>query len=174
MKLRNLAATVLPFAKTLGTALGGPVGPIVNMALTVAGKALGVEADARAIETAMLQDPDALIKLRKAEMHFEAEMKRLDVDVYALEVQDRGSARDLAKVNVVPHVTLSIAFIGGYFTIVWQLFSGHMTVPDNMRDQGALLLGVLTVNIPIIMQFWFGSSFGSKVKDQTIKEQGTH
>jgi len=166
MNLKGIATAVLPFAKVLGTALGGPAGPIVNMALTAAGKALGVAPEPEAIDVALKNDPDALIKLRKANMWFEAEMKRLDIDVFALEVKDRGDARAMAiKTGLGPQLALSVIFIGGYFTVLWVLFSGDIAVPANMEQQASILLGILTVNVPIIMSFWFGSSYGSKVKD---------
>jgi len=166
MKFKSLASSVLPFAKFLGTALGGPAGPLVNMALDALGKTFDVVPEQVAIEAALQNDPDALLKLKAADQAFEAEMKRLDVDVFALEVADRGDARGLAiKTGLGPQLVLSLVFIGGYFLVLWALFSGNVTIPENMEQQASILLGILTVNVPIIMAFWFGSSFGSKVKD---------
>jgi len=168
VSFKRLATKVLPFAKVLGTALGGPAGPVVNIALDTLGKQLGVDPTETAIEAALLHDPDALLKLKQADQALEAEMKRLDVDIFALEVQGQSSARELAKKNMLPQVILSAVFIVGYFWILDSLFSGDITIPENLRAEASLLLGVLTVNIPIIMQFWFGSSFGSRQKTELL------
>jgi hypothetical protein len=163
--LKGLARTVLPFAKVLGTALGGPAGPVLNMALSAAGKALGVSPEPEAIESAIYNDPDALLKLKAANQHFDIEMKRLGVDVFRIETEDRKDARDLAKTNMWPQSLLSVLFIGGYFTVLWAIFSGEVQIPKELTQISNILLGILTVNVPIIMQFWFGSSAGSKLKD---------
>jgi hypothetical protein len=166
VNIKDLARKVLPFAKLLGTALGGPAGPVLNMALSAAGKSLGVAPEPEAIEAAIYNDPDALLKLRAANHHFDIEMKRLGVDVFRLENEDRQDARaTMAKTNMWPQSLLSALFIGGYFTVLWALFSGEVTIPPELTQISNILLGILTVNVPIIMQFWFGSSAGSKLKD---------
>jgi len=158
---KSIVGTLAP---TIATALGGPLAGTATKFLSSA--LLGNEdASEHDIEAAILgANPDQLGKLREIDNSFKIEMKRIDVDVYALEVDDRKDARDMAKANMVPQMTLSTIFIGGYFVIVWMLFSGQVVIDDSIRDMSNILLGVLTANIPSIMQFWFGSSHGSKQK----------
>ena len=41
---------------------------------------------------------------------------------------------------------------------------GEVTVSEELREPFLLVLGVLTTGVAAIMQFWFGSSYGSKEK----------
>jgi len=99
-------------------------------------------------------------------MVFKVEMKQLDIDIYAISVDDRKDARKLASVNMWPQIILSVIFIGGYFFILYMLFSSTIKIDDSIRDMSNILLGVLTASIPSIMSFWFGSSHGSHKKDE--------
>lgn len=158
---RSIVGTLAP---TIATALGGPLAGTATKFLSNAllGNDDATEHD---LEAAILgATPDQLAELRKIDNSFKLEMKRIDVDVYALEVDDRKNARDMAKTNMLPQIILSTIFIGGYFMIVWMLFSGQVIIDESIRDMSNILLGVLTANIPSIMQFWFGSSHGSKQK----------
>lgn len=165
MKWREIVGGLAP---TIATALGGPLAGTATKFL--ASKLLGKEEATNAeLEMALTNaTPEQLAKLKEIDNAFKLEMERIDVDVFALEVEDKKSARELAKDNMIPQITLSIIFIGGYFGLVYMLFSGQIKIDDSIRDMANILLGVLTVNIPNIMQFWFGSSHSSKTKTQMI------
>jgi hypothetical protein len=165
MSLKSIAAKILPVAKVLGTALAGPAGPVVNMALAAVGTALGVEPTRPAIEAALQSDPEALVKLRTAELAFDTRMQELEVDVFAIATKDVQDARSMAKVNMWPQISLSVIFIVGYFGLIFGLISGRWAIPEG--TDGQLIAGlvlVLTTGVTGIMGFWFGSSFGSKIK----------
>jgi len=164
MNLKSIASKILPVAKVLGTALAGPAGPVVNMALSAVGSALGVEPTRPAIEAALQSDPEALVKLRSAELAFDTRMQELQVDVFEIATKDVQDARAMAKANMWPQIILSVVFVLGYFLILNALFTGAIVIKDEQRQIVALLLGILTTNVPIIMAFWFGSSYGSKLK----------
>lgn len=124
---------------------------------------------AQAIQNA---SPEDLLKLKQLNQDFAQHMKELDLDFEKLAVQDRASARDLFKVNVWPQIILSALFVIGYFVLIGVLI--HMVGKDGLTVNGQILgilttvLGVLTAAIPQIMQFWFGSSTGSKNKDSGL------
>jgi hypothetical protein len=165
MSLKSIASKILPVAKVLGTALAGPAGPVVNMALSAVGAALGVEPTRPAIEAALETDPEALVKLRTAEIAFDTRMAELKVDVFEIAAKDVQDARSMAKVNMWPQITLSVVFIVGYFGLVFGLISGNWAIPEGSDGQIiAGLILVLTTGVTGIMGFWFGSSFGSKMK----------
>ena len=85
---KNLLSAVAP---TIGTALGGPMG---GMAAKMLSETLGVPNNQKSIEQAMqTASPEELAKIKKAELEFEAEMKKLEVDVFALEAQEKQDAR---------------------------------------------------------------------------------
>ncbi len=149
---------VAGLAPTLATVLGGPLAGTATKFL--AGALLGDEAASEAqIEAAILNaTPEDLARLREIDNAFEAEMKRLDIDLERISVDDRKDARQLAKTNMWPQITLSVVFIGGYFGILWLIFSRALELDDSIRDLGNILLGVLTAGIPMILRFWFGGS----------------
>lgn len=161
MSWKNIVGNLAP---TIATALGGPLAGTATK--FIASKLLGDEnATDKDIENFISNaTPEQLANLRKIDNDFALEMARLDVDVFALEIKDKDSARDLAKVNMLPQIVLSALFILGYFGIVGVLFSGAVVIDETIRDMSNILLGVLTANIPAIMSFWFGSSHGSKTK----------
>lgn len=153
-------------APALATALAGPLaGTAVSF---LAKEFLGDEkATEDQIGQAILTaSPDALLKLQEINKAFEIQMKALNVNLEALAVEDRKSARNMAVhadlMNMLPHILLSAVFIGGYFWLLWLLFSGRVQLHDNVRDMGNILLGVLTAGIPMILRFWFGGSPGDE------------
>lgn len=155
-------------APTLAAAFGGPVAG--TAAKFLADKLLGKpDASQAEIEAGILgATPEQLATLRELDNEFRIAMEKINVDVFALEVDDRKSAREMAKVNMWPQVALSILVIGGYFILVYMLFSGEMKLTDGMAQMGNVLIGVLTAVIPMVFQFWFGSSHGSKSKTAAI------
>lgn len=153
-------------APALATALGGPLaGTAVNF---IAKELLGDEkATVDQISEAVLSaSPETLVRLQEINKSFELHMKGLNVDLEALAVDDRKSARDMAVhadiVNMLPHILLSAVFIGGYFWLLQLLFSGEVQLQENVRDMANILLGVLTAGIPMILRFWFGGSPGDE------------
>lgn len=161
MKWKSVISNLAP---TLAAALGGPLAGTATKFL--ADQLLGnKDASSGEIEAAILgATPDDLARLREIDNNFAIEMAKLDVDVFKIETEDRSNARDLAKLNMRPQIILSVLFIGGYFSIIYVLFSGHVVIDASVKDMFNILLGVLTANVPTIMAFWFGSSHGSKVK----------
>ena len=166
MNWQDVVKTVAP---TLGTALGGPMAGAATK--FIADKLLGnPNASEDEVETFMLGSSSAdMLKLQELDKSFKLEMKKLKIDVFALEVKDRDSARGLYKINIWPQIVLSAMFILGYFTIVYLLFSGGVDIKDSIRDVSNVLLGVMTAAIPQILNFWFGSSLGSKEKTAASK-----
>lgn len=160
-------------APTVAGALGGPMaGVAVAMAVEKLGLAKGSTADdlGRVIAAG---SPETLVKMKELENAFKVEMKRLDVNVEDIHAKDRASARDLFKVNQGPQIALSVIFLGGYFVSMFALhdliFNTSDVNPQIIALLGALI-GVFTREMSGIMQFWFGSSSGSKEK--TAKMEG--
>jgi hypothetical protein len=81
--IKGIVGAVAP---NLGTALGGPLG---GAAMTMLSQALGCDNNERALQRAVqAATPEQLAEIKKAELDFEARMKELDVDIFALETQD--------------------------------------------------------------------------------------
>lgn len=163
-KVRDAIKIIAP---TLGAALGGPLGGL-------AGQILGglVGGDAKSVEQAILeQKPETLLALKKAEQDFKIRLQELEIEEDKLIFTDRANARDLAKADMGPHKVLSLVFIGGYFMILAAFFVGKIEINETVMQPFLILIGVLTANIPSIMQFWFGTSSGSQRKTDIIAGQ---
>ncbi|MCK4957760.1 MAG: hypothetical protein KAT00_00130 [Planctomycetes bacterium] len=168
MKKFKLGKTVVDlvrkFAPTIAAGLGGPVAGQAVKFLT--GK-LGIPDDATPteVETALLSaTPEQFAEIKKADQEFEVAMAKLDLDVFALETADTQNARGLFAINMWPQIVLSTIFVTGYFGLMYLIFSGGVKVDDSLRDMSNVLIGVLTAGVIKILDFWFGSSHGSKTK----------
>ena len=103
--------------------------------------------------------PAAASKLKEIEYNFKARMKELDINVLELTTKDRQHARDFSqKTSLVPQMTLTLLFVGGYFGLLYLLFGGVVTLDSTVRDPANILLGALSAGIPMILKFWFGES----------------
>lgn len=162
---KSLVKTVAP---VLGTALGGPFGGMATKWLS--GQLLGDEdagedALAEAIGNA---NPEMFAKIRALNQDFEKEMARIGLEEKQLVVDDRKNARELFKVNIWPQIVLSIIYITGYFTILGVVLTGAVEIDPTLQPLVNVLIGVITGTVPMIMQFWFGSSLGSKEKTKHL------
>lgn len=164
MNWKDIVASVAP---VLGTALGGPFGGMAAKFLS--GKLTDSE-DTPEDELAELvtnANPDLLFKIKELDADFKLEMKRIGLEENQLVVEDRKDARKLFSVDKRPQIILSGVFIGGYFVLVYSLITGGFKVDPSQTALVATLIGVLTAGVANIMQFWFGSSSGSKDKTKT-------
>ena len=166
MDWESTLATVAP---AIATALGGP---LAGVAVSMAGKALGLgdgatESD---VEAAVLSgNPDVLVRLREVNTQFERDMKALDIDLERIHAGDRLSARDLAKTKgTFVQTALTVLFCSVFAVLMGQIFTGQEVVHSSMRDIANFLLGTLTGILMQQMNFWFGSSSGSKEKTQKL------
>ncbi|GLS27588.1 hypothetical protein [Marinibactrum halimedae] len=162
---------VRKIAPTIGTALGGPMAGTATK--FIADKLLGnPNANDSEIEEAILTaSPDQLAKLKELDHQFKLDMKKLDIDLYELEYKDRDSARKLFEVNIWPQIVLSSIFVLGYFSVLFFLIKHPDSLSNsnpNLMGVFSTILGVLTAAIPQILNFWFGSSLGSKEKTKGL------
>ena len=161
---KDIIKSVAPF---MGTALSGPMAGAATK--FIADKFLGdKEATEDQLKAFILgASPEELIKLKAIESQFKIKMKELEVDIYSLEYKDRNDARGLYSITIWPQVILSTVFVLGYFCVlVILLFNSNSVPKDNSALLGVftIVLGVLTAAIPQVLNFWFGSSVGSKEK----------
>jgi hypothetical protein len=155
--------TLAAVAPALAMALGGPlagaaVGVIGDQLL--GNKSASIEDIAIAISGA---DPTQLLALKNANKQFAIDEKKLNVE-------DRKNARKFSMdTSILPQVILSIVYTVGYFSLMYGLFKGTLTIPDNIHDLAVSLIGIMTLAQGQILNFWFGSSSGSKQKTNKLK-----
>lgn len=158
--LTELLKTVAP---TLATAVAGPLG---GAAVSAIAKKLGVEDTVDAVTKAIQNDPDAALKLRE-----------IDLKEIELFNKDRDSARNREAVIAISEhaptinkvVTPVLAL--GVVTLSFILFTVliFVEVKAEAKDILIYILGILSAVVTQIISYYFGSSAGSKEKDDKIK-----
>jgi len=153
MNFGALKGVISAVAPTLGTALAGPLGGTAAQAISAV---LGCKTDAKAISTAMQNaTPEQLAEIKKAELDFEAQMKQMDVDIFALETADVQDARKAHKGDWTPRVFGLLALIG----FLAYIFLVTIQPPDANSDTiVSLVLGYLGGLVSGISAFYFGAS----------------
>ena len=148
--IKNIVGAVAP---TLGTALGGPLGGAAASA--IAG-VLGCDNDPQSLQKALAKaTPEQLTEIKKAELDFEARMKELDVDLYALQTADTADARKhFAKDWTARFLAIALCLLfAGYIVLVTIL-------PQDQNNDAIinLILGSITGSFSTVIAFYFGSS----------------
>ena len=162
----NWKDTLGAIAPTLATAVGGPV---AGLAVKTMLAATGLSSEKELADAVVSGDPEVLYKIKQAELDFDQRMAELGIERDKIGAQDRASARDMAKSTTLwPQIILSCLFVGGYFALIFTLFSGQFVLDDSIRDMSNILLGVLTAGIPMILRFWFGGSPGDDSQMEKI------
>ena len=152
-------------APVIGGTIGGPFGAIGMKFL--AGKLLGNENATEAdIENAVLNaSPQLLQELKLADLQFKKDMAELGFKESELHVKDRDSARKMAiSQGMTPQILLSGIYTVGYFVLLYQFMTGEVVIPSDTKAEFNMVLGVMTAAQIQIMNFFFGSSAGSKEK----------
>lgn len=153
-------------APLIGTAIGGPFG---GLATSLLRDAFGTDDDKQIEAQLASGNPDALLKLKAAEQAMEAKMKELDIDEQSLYVEDTQNARLMAReTGTTPQLVLTTLFLAIYGGLVWAFFVIEFELNDWQRGQMGILIGVVTSAVVQIINFWFGSSKGSKDKNALI------
>ena len=119
-------------------------------------------------------------EIRKSEMQFQLDLKKLsneeqqmilgDINsarVREAQVQTSENATKLSK-NVSPYLALGTTFIT--LTLFFILIFRPTTVPESSKEIILYILGVLSAILTQIYSYYFGSSAGSADKARTIAD----
>lgn len=159
-------------APTIATVLGGP---LAGMAVQAIGSAMGMsDATSERINEVLTSGNmtgEQVAAVKKAEIDLKAKLAELQIKPEEIAAEDRKSARELAKVNMLPQMVLSAIYSVGYFTLLYQFTTGDVVIPLQNKDLLLPLLGVMTAAQVQIMNFWFGSSAGSTLKNKMLGGQ---
>ena len=165
-KLLDLVRTVAP---SIASAVGGPLAGMATKAISEAllGKPDGSEAEL--VQAAAMATPEQLLALKKAEQSFEVKMRELDIDLERIANEDRSSARnrEVATRDWTPRVLAGLV-TGGYFGVLFYMLRNGL--PQHGGSEAMLvMLGTLGTAWGGIMAYYFGSSAGSKAKDEAMR-----
>ena len=150
--MNDLISMVSKFAPAIGTALGGPLG---GLAVSAIAEKLGVADEVEAVTKAIKADPEAAMKL-----------KQLELDKFKAVLADKDSARNREAtiatsekaplinklVSPVLALIVVVAWVGIQYTLL------NTTVPQEMRELVARVLGTLDGALMVILSYYFGAS----------------
>lgn len=164
-------------APVVGTALGGPLG---GAAAKLIGERVfgngGMTEEEVAEQLAKGQlSPDQYSALKKAEYDFKRQLAENDIKIDEIAADDRKSARsltsDLAKAGhgaSYASAIISLVVCGGFFFVLYHVMEN--SIPEGSREIALILLGSLGAGFTQVLNFWLGSSKGSKDKTQALTE----
>ena len=159
--------TIGTIAPGIATALGGPVAGFATKALC---GFFGLDEDANDIDTQIEQavkgmTPEQAIQFKALDQQFVKDMKKLDVDVFKLEVDDRKSARKMyEKASKTPQLVLGLLIVLGVSALIWAIIAGKVAGNVDATIVGTIL-GFAISEFRQLTGFFFGSSMGSKEKN---------
>lgn len=154
-------------APTIATALGGPLAGLATK--TLSNVLLGhEEGDAEAVSMALQNaTPEQLSNVKKIDADFKVRMKELDIDLERIAAGDRDSARrrEMTVGDHTPKILAAAVTIGFFGILFWMFVNG---VPKNGNEALLLMLGALQTAFTGIIAYYFGSSAGSKAKNDLL------
>jgi len=153
-------SVVKAVAPTIASALPGPLGGVAKNALAAA---LGTGTDTEEIEAALVAaSPQVLLKLREADTAFQLSMERIAAD-------DRASARErhVALKDRTPPL-----LAGGVLVVFGALIATLVfrELPVANREILMILVGGVAGQATQVVNYYFGSSTGSKRKTELLKD----
>ncbi len=117
-------------------------------------------------------------EMKKSEMQFQLDLKKLSNEEQQMMLGDLNSARQrevqvqtseyatqLAK-NVAPYLALgtTVITLGLFYVLIFS----SQSIPDDKKDIILYILGVLSATLTQIYSYYFGSSAGSAAKSHTL------
>lgn len=163
----RIKSVIAGAAPQLAHALGGPLAGAAVSALSRA--IFGDEtADEIAIEDALKSaSPEHLIALRRAEAEFEIAVRNAAVEEARIDAGDRASARARQQaMNDWTPSALGALIILGFFTVLAAMVARRL--PPGTETEFSIMLGALATMTAAVVNYFFGSSAGSKEKTRLM------
>lgn len=158
--LLKLLGTLAP---ALATAVAGPAGGIVVSALA---NKFGVQDTVEDVAKAIAGDPEAALKLAQ-----------IDLETLKAQYANTSDARAMQVAALNQSDIFSKRFTM-YLTVFWSVsaaaYVGFITfgsIPEqNVRFADTILGFILGTVVATMLNFWFGSSIGSKEKAEALRK----
>jgi len=164
--LKNMVSSVAPF---IGNMVGGPLGGATAKFLgnLLLGDDNASEEDIKnAIKNAT---PEQLVELKRIDSEERIKAAGLQKEREALFLQDRQDARNFSS-TIAYNTSRNVAYIVmiGFFATLITL----MLVEINTKIQPLIdaMIGFLGASLAKIVDFFYGSSLGSKIKSMFIEQ----
>jgi hypothetical protein len=153
---KDVAPTVAGGAVMAASGGNPALGALVS---SIVGKLVGEPSpDLEKASQELLGDPKAISDFRK-EMR-EAEIRELEI-----RAKDTQSAREILKHSKGP-VVISTLTVSAFSVLVFLVM--FVSIPASSQAVAYMLMGSLATAFTQVLNFWLGTSVGSKEKDNTI------
>lgn len=163
----NWIDTLKSLAPTVATALGGP---LAGAAVSAIGSILGMSQPTQDSIAKVFADgqltPDHLAEIRKLELQYQNDEKERGFKYAELAYKDVNSARQMQMVTKSSTPTiLSYGVLVGGGAMMFAVLAGWAKVDSVLAGT---LIGYAVSEMKAVLQYWFGSSQGSKDKDELL------
>ena len=161
--MNDLLKLLGSIAPALASLVAGPAG---GLAVSAIAKKLGVTDTVEAVTEAIAGDPEVALKLAQ-----------IDLDKIKADYANTADARDMQKIALQQSDTFSKRFtmyLTSFWSIAAAVYIGFITfsiIPEpNVRFADTILGFILGTVIATMLNFWFGSSIGSKDKAEALRK----
>lgn len=164
---RRFTNALRKVAPTLANALGGPLAGAAVEAVSKAVLGEGVS-DAQALEVAIMEkSPETIAALREAELEFKRAVLSVEVEQQRLANDDRANARarEIAVRDATPTL-LGLSVIAGFFFVLAVMLWREL--PERAETEFSIMLGALATMTAAVVNYFFGSSAGSREKTKIM------
>jgi len=160
---RAIAKTAPALARALGGPLAGAAVAQLSKAIFGAG-----DMDEEALSEALIAaNPEQLLALKRADHEFQLALREASLEELRIDAGDRASARARqAAMNDWMPSALGVLIIAGFFTVLGAMVSQKL--PAGTEMQFSIMLGALATMTAAVVNYFFGSSAGSKEKTRLM------
>jgi len=163
-KIKRAIASAAP---KLAQALGGP---LAGAAVAQISKAIfgAPDADEELLSEALANaSPDQLIALKAAEQEFQIALRQARVEEQRIDAGDRASARARqVELNDWAPTALGALIVTGFFVVLGVMVARRL--PAGTETEFSIMLGALATMTAAVVNYYFGSSAGSKEKTRMM------
>ncbi|MBD2054618.1 hypothetical protein H6F88_00990 [Oculatella sp. FACHB-28] len=164
----------------LGAVIGGPPGLAAGV-IGLITNALGIESNSTMKEIArnIQTNPEAVIKLRELEDNYQQYLISVRLQMDQAEYADRANARsrevEITKATgkrdwYPPFLSTFVVFAFTLLLCTMVFYQPEEERDDNTNSLINILIGTLTAGFSTVLGYYFGSSSGSRTKDETISQ----
>lgn len=154
-------------APGLARALGGPLAgaAVEQLSRAIFGDNV-VDEDALA-EALAVATPEQLLAIKKAEQDFQIALRQAGVEELRIAAGDRSNARERQiKMNDWTPSVLGAVVIIGFFAVLAIMVAKKL--PPGAETEFSIMLGALATMTAAVVNYFFGSSAGSREKTRLI------
>ena len=164
---RAIAGTAPGLARALGGPLAGAA--VDALARAIFGRDAASEGD---LEAAIgSATPEQWLALKRADAEFKTALRQAAVEEQRVHAADRDSARNRqAKMSDWTPSVLGALIILGFFVVLAAMMTQRL--PEDAETEFSIMLGALTTMTAAVVNYFFGSSAGSKEKNRLLSPRG--